>query len=190
MLRAAYIQQMEEKLDYSIDSKKYLLDKLPLNIINVGLISRLFPEAHILVALRDPRDVCLSCFMQTFTLNQAMRQFLEIDDTARFYATVMDLWLHYKNILRINYLETRYEDIVEDLEESAKRILDFIGASWNEDVMKFYKSAATRHVHTPSYQSVTQPIYRNAIAKWKNYNQQLESTTPILNPFLKEFGYR
>lgn len=189
LLRAAYIQRMEESLNYAIDTGKFLLDKLPLNIIHLGFIARVFPEARVLVALRDPRDVCLSCYTQTFNDNQAMRQFLDIDDTARFYACVMGLWLYYKKLLDIEVLETRYEDIVDNLELAAKRILAFIGVDWCDDVMNFHDSAKKRQVFTPSYQSVTQPIYRGAINKWKNYEQELASILPILETYVREFGY-
>jgi tetratricopeptide (TPR) repeat protein len=189
MLREAYMQRMSESLNLTIDANKFLLDKLPLNIIHLGFISRLFPEARILLAVRDPRDVCLSCFSQTFTYNQAMRQFLDINDTAKFYAVVMKLWFHYKKVLDINVIETRYEDIIDNLESAARRILEFVGADWNDEVLKYYESAKNRHVFTPSYQGVTQPVYRDSIAKWRNYEQDLTSVMPVLEPYIREFGY-
>ena len=189
LLRAEYLSRMGAKLHCVIDTDKYLLDKLPLNIVHLGFIARVFPEARILVALRDPRDVCLSCFTQTFNLNQAMRQYLDINDTAKFYACVMGLWLHYRDVLNIHMLETRYEDIVDDLEVAAKRILEFIGVAWHDDVLSFYDSAKKRQVFTPSYQGVTQPIYRGAINKWRNYENELASSMPALDSFIREFGY-
>ena len=189
LLRDKYLVDMEQGLHHVIDHNKYLLDKLPLNIVHLGLISRLFPEAKILIALRDPRDVCLSCFMQNFTLNQSMRQFLDIHDTTKYYSVVMNLYLHYKKVLNIELLETRYEDIVKDLEASAKRILSYVGVGWDESVLSFDLSAKTRQVHTPSYQGVTQPIYKGAIGKWRNYEKQLSPCLADVYPFLVEFGY-
>ena len=189
LLRDAYMQRMEESLHNAINLDKFLLDKLPLNIIHLGFIARVFPEARILVALRDPRDVCLSCFTQTFSYNQAMRQYLDIEDTAQFYSTIMTLWFHYKEVLDINVIETRYEDIVDDLEAAARRILKFVGVEWNAEVMNFYNSAKKRHVFTPSYQGVTQPIYRGAIGKWKNYEQELQSIMPVLSSYILKHGY-
>lgn len=189
LLRNAYFEHMEKNLNSVIDKDKFLLDKLPLNIVHLGFISRVFPEARILLALRDPRDVCLSCFTQTFSYNQAMRQFLDIDDTVRFYATVMGLWLHYKKVLNINVLETRYEDIVADLEVAAKRIFEFIGVEWHEEALNFYNTAKNRHVFTPSYQSVTQPVYKSAIDKWKNYESELATAIPVLAPYITAFNY-
>lgn len=189
LLRAAYWHQMEEGLGGVSFKDKYILDKLPLNIIRLGLIARIFPEARILVALRDPRDVCVSCYMQAFSMNPAMAQFLSIEDTAEFYAAAMGLWLHYREVLNVEVLETRYEDIVEDLEGAAKRILAFVGVEWRTEVLEFYESARKKHIHTPSYQGVTQPIYRKSIGRWKQYEEQISPVIPVLEPFLRKFGY-
>ena len=70
-----------------------LVDKLPLNIVELGVAARLFPDAPVVMALRDPRDTVLSCFMQEFELNDAMAHFATVDGAARLYAAVMGLWL-------------------------------------------------------------------------------------------------
>jgi Flp pilus assembly protein TadD len=189
LLRQAYFTNMGKALHDKAGPGHYVLDKLPLNIVHLGLVARLFPDARILVALRDPRDVCLSCYMQTFEMNPAMAQFLDLQDTAGFYGSVMNLWLHYRRTLKLNCLETRYEDIVDDLETSSRRLLDFIGLDWNPAVLEFFAAARQRRVYTPSYHAVTQPVYRRSTGKWKAYATQLAPALPILEPFVREFGY-
>lgn len=189
MLRRAYWRLMEENMG-SIQTDIIILDKLPLNIVHLGFIAHIFPEAKVLIAHRDPRDVCLSCYMQAFHMNPAMAQFLDIEDTGKFYATVMGLWLHYRKVLGTDYLETRYEDIVDDLEGSARRLLKFIGIGWDQKVLDYHNSAKLHHVHTPSYQGVTQPIYNSSIAKWRHYQQQIRPILPGLEPFICEYGYQ
>lgn len=189
LLRKEYISEMEKALPEGVDKDKYLLDKLPLNIVHIGLITRIFPEAKILLALRDPRDVCLSCFMQTFKVNQAMRQFLDIKDTVKFYNVVMNNYFSAKEFLKFEDLETRYEDVVDDLESSAKRLIDFVGVEWDDSVLKYHQSAMKRQVHTPSYQGVVQPIYKGSIARWRNYEEQLYPAMLGLNDWLHEFKY-
>jgi hypothetical protein len=78
---------------------RLLVDKMPLNIVNLGLANGLFPEARVLVALRDPRDTCLSCFMQRFQFSDAMVNFLDLERTAETYGAVMGLWLQYRDAL-------------------------------------------------------------------------------------------
>jgi hypothetical protein len=116
---------------------RILVDKLPLNIVDLGLANIVFPQARVLVALRDPRDVCLSCFMQYFLLNDAMVNFLDLRQTARTYAAVMDLWLHYREILTLPYREYRYEDLIEDFDGIVRQTLDFIGVGWHEEVTRY-----------------------------------------------------
>ena len=102
----------------------------------------------------------------------------------------MKLWLHYRNFIETGYLETRYEDIVENFEGTAKRIFEFTGAPWDTRIMEFYKSASQRSVYTPSYQNVTRPVYKSSVAKWRHYEQQLDAVYDILLPFIMEFGYK
>ena len=83
-------------------TKMRVVDKMPLNIVELGFVRRIFPSTPVIVALRDPRDVILSCFMQNFRANQAMAHFLSIEGTARLYAAVMELWLHYRSDAGLN----------------------------------------------------------------------------------------
>ncbi len=188
-LTNSYRQAMEAALESRPGKGQLLLDKLPLNSIHLGLIARLFPDARILLVLRDPRDACLSCYMQTFEMNPAMAQFLGLEDTAKFYQTVMGLLLYYRDTLGIDMLTTRYEDIVDDLEGAARRMLAYLGLGWNPAVLQYHRSAQTRRLYTPSYQAVTQPIYRRAKSRWKTYAAQLQPVLPLLEPLVRSLGY-
>ena len=95
-----------------------LIDKLPLNLIHLGMVKRLFPDAKVIVALRDPRDVCLSCFMQQFKATPSTVNFQRLDSTAELYGAVLDLWLHYRRCVGLAWMEYRYEDVVADMEET------------------------------------------------------------------------
>ena len=93
-----------------------LVDKMPLNTIDAGLIARLFPKAKVLLALRHPCDVVLSGFMQAFKPNPAMVQFETLESSAVFYAAVMDLWRQYEPVLPLLVHRVRYEDLIADFE--------------------------------------------------------------------------
>ena len=166
-----------------------LVDKLPLNLVELGPIQFLLPEAKAIIALRDPRDVCLSCFMQNFNLNQSMVQFLTLESTARYYSAVMELWLHYRKTLSMKWIEYRYEDLVADFEGTARRVLDFMDLPWNDSVNRYAEHARNKDIQTPSRVAVTQPINSRAVSRWRNYEEELKPILPILEPFVKEFGY-
>jgi len=168
---------------------KYLIDKLPLNIVNLGIAKLLFPQAKFVVALRDPRDVCLSCFMQKFDLNDAMANFLDLKTTALAYESVMDLWLHYRTMLGDSWMEYRYESLVENFDETVTRVLDFIGAGWHEEIETYREAAKKRVITTPSYRDVTAPVNSSAVARWRRYEQEIAPIFPVLAPFIEVFAY-
>ena len=168
---------------------RILVDKLPLNIVDLGFANCLFPEARVVVALRDPRDVCLSCFMQFFRLNDPMVNFLDLERTARTYAAVMKLWLSYREALSLPWHEYRYEDLVDDFEGSLRGVLDFIGLAWHDDVARYRELVVQQDFATPSYRQVTRDLYKGAIGRWRAYRQELAPVLPVLAPFVAEFGY-
>ncbi len=168
---------------------KRAVDKLPLNVVELGLIRRLFPRAPVIVALRDPRDVVLSCFMQNFKINWAMGHCLTVEGTAKLYAAVMDLWLHYRADPGFGYLEYRYEDLVADAEGVARRVIAYIGEPWDKAVLQYAKRAGERFVRTPSYADVSQPLYDRSIGRWRNYARHLAPALPVVARFVAEFGY-
>jgi len=187
-LRKTYREKAEADQEIPTGSK-IVIDKVPLNIINIGLINLIFPEAKIIVAIRDPRDCSLSCFMQDFELNSAMIHFLSLDLAVRFYTQVMGAWLHFRNLITMPYIEIRYEDTVRDLEFQAKRLMAFLNLDWEPDVLQFHRAAAERAINTPSYVAVTEPVHTRAIGRWKNYREPFAPLLPMLEPFVREFGY-
>jgi len=187
-LRKTYRELVEADLDTPIGSKM-VVDKLPLNIYHIGIINLVFPDAKIIVALRDPRDCCLSCLMQDFGLNSSMIHLLSLERAVRFYAHVMGSWLHFRDIITLSHISVRYEDTVQDLEVEARRLIDHLGLAWEPGILKFHERAAERVISTPSYAAVTEPVHTRAIGRWKNYRQQFAPLLPTLDPFVKEFGY-
>ena len=187
-LRAIYWEKVRQEVRAKLAGKVFI-DKLPLNIAELALINVVFPEAKIIVALRDPRDCCLSAFMQDFTLNPAMINFLSLQRTTEVYAEVMDLWLHLRDRITLPYIEVRYEDTVSDLEAQARRILDLLDLPWDERVLSFHEKAGERFISTPSYAAVTEPVHRRAVARHRNYEAQITPLMGNLQRFIDEFGY-
>ena len=186
LLRDYYWSQVEDLL---ASDNTVLLDKLPLNIIDVPIINIIFPEARFITLIRDPRDACISCYKQSFQLNSAMSKFLDIDTTTQFYAEVMGLWNRYKETLPIQYIEIRYEDLVGDIEQNSKNIFGFIDKEWSADVLNFHENAVENYSNTPSYQAVIKPAYKSSINNWKKYEDQLNDYIAPLLPFIDQYSY-
>ncbi len=187
-LRRCYLETASGYAD--ADGGPYIVDKLPLNAVKALFIYRLFPEAKFVFALRHPRDVILSCFMQEFGLNHAMANFFTLEDTARFYSEVLSLWNSYEELLSMNVHYVRYESLVDDLPGEARRLLDFIGVAWNDSVLSFDQHARARgRINTPSYHQVSQPIYHHAKFRWPRYAGYLTNVEGTLKPFVERYGY-
>ena len=180
-----------EKSNYSSKKNcKIVIDKMPLNTVYVGEIVRFFPNAKFIFAIRHPSDCVLSCFMQNFLLNNAMTNFLNLEDSAKLYNQVMILWELYNNKLKINFHMIRYEDLIENFETEVKKLLNYLGVDWSNKVTEFYKTSKKRGMlNTPSYNQVSQPLYTKSIGRWKNYQDQFQDISPILDKWIKKFSY-
>ena len=188
-IRKTYFESLESQIQNKNNTKLYI-DKLPLNIIHVGEIVRIFPNAKFIVSLRHPCDCVLSCFMQDFELNDAMANFLNLDDAAHLYDAVMKLWTQYTSIFLINYHEVKYENLIENFEPTVRSILDFLELSWDDAVLNYLITAKKRdRITTPSYYQVTKPIYSYAIGRWQRYKKQTSNIYPILEGWIKKFNY-
>lgn len=167
-----------------------LVDKFPLNIRHIPLITRLFPDAKIILAMRHPCDVVLSNFMQNYRINNAMANFFTIEDSALAYKQVMGLWQKSIRVLPVNYHSVKYESLVADFNNEVAQLLKFLDVDWDDAVVEFDSHARKRgNIATPSYQSVTEPIYQRAKYRWKRYEAQLKPVMKDLQPFIEAFGY-
>jgi len=186
--RRSYFRSMESFLG-GPQGDRLLIDKNPSLTALVPGVVRVLPETKFLTALRDPRDVCLSCFMQPLPLNQISAVFLSLEGAVEEYTSMMGLWRAMAPRLPNPYLEVRYEDLVEDLQSVSRRVLDFLGVPWDERVMRFHEHAQKKLVRSPTYQDVTRPVSKGAVGRWRNYQKHLEPYLEKLAPFLKAFGY-
>ena len=166
-----------------------MIDKLPLDTALLGLIHFLFPGARIIFALRDPRDVVLSCFQQNFGMNAAMYQFLDLNSAAAYYDQVMRLGLLWREKLPLKVHVVRYESIVSDFEREVSALLTFLDLPWSDDLRNFHETARKRTIRTPSARQVIQPLYASSSGKWRNYETELAPVRAVLDPWARRFGY-
>jgi hypothetical protein len=92
-------------------------------------------------------------------------------------------------MLRNLWIEVRYEDMVADLEHEARKVLEFLELPWDARVLEYHRRAQQKHVHSPTYEAVTKPVYTSSVARWRNYATQLEPYTDMLQPYVEAFGY-
>ncbi len=168
---------------------KVFIDKMPLNTVLLPLIHRLFPDAKILFAVRDPRDVVLSCFRRRFGMNPAMYQMLTLRGAADYYDNVMRLGVLCRAKLPLKLREARYEALVEDFESEARQHAAFLGLDWSGAMADFARTAKTRPVNTPSSAQVSRGLYREGVNQWQAYGDQLTPVMPTLKKWADHWGY-
>jgi tetratricopeptide (TPR) repeat protein len=167
---------------------KVVIDKLPLHTLELPLISKLFPEARILFALRDPRDVVLSCFRRRFRVNTAMYEFLSLEGTADFYDATMSLARVARGALPLRLLEVRHESVIDEFDSVITGVLEFIGLGWDPRVRDFAQRIGGR-MKTPSHAQLRRGLNSDGVGQWRRYEAHMRPVLPILEPWAVAYGY-
>jgi hypothetical protein len=186
--RENYFQCTEMFLRQRIGDR-LLVDKNPSLNLMIPMVVRVFPEVKLLIALRDPRDVIVSCFLQALPPTPIGSAYLSLEGTVNQYANVMGFWLEMLPRMGNQWMYVRYEEMVEDLPSVAHSVLDFLGAGFEEKVLKFYEHARAKRVTSPSRDDVRKPLYRTSVGRWRNYQKYLEPYLPALERFVTAFKY-
>ena len=149
--------------------KPRFIDKMPNNFRHIGLIHLMLPNARVIDARREPMACCFSNLKQLFANGQEFTY--SIQDIARYYRTYLELMQHWDHVLPGKVLRIWHEDVVDDLEANVRRLLDFCGLEFEPACVEFYKTE--RRVQTASSEQVRQPIFREGLDQWKNYEPWL-----------------
>ena len=169
---------------------KLVIDKNPLSMIRMPLIHRLFPDARIILAMRHPCDVVLSCYIQNFKPTEAMASFLDLANASRTYDRIFHYWETCREVFPTEVHMLRYEAMIADAGAATRPLLEFLGLGWQDAVLDHQKTAAERgFIRTPSYAQVMEPIYSSASGRWKRYEAQMREVLPILAPWVERYGY-
>ena len=187
-LRNHYLEILKNNCDNK--NAKILIDKFPFQTVCLPLINLLFPNSKIIFTHRNPYDTVLSCFQQSFEPNNAMSNFRSIESASKIYDLTMNMWLDYKEKLKMNYITSKYEDLIEDFDNHILKILNFLDVSWDENIKNYRNTAHKRgKINTPSSSQVVQPLYKSSIDKWKNYEKYFKNSNQYLDKWISYFKY-
>jgi tetratricopeptide (TPR) repeat protein len=159
---------LAETADYR-SGPPLFIDKNPNNFRHIGLIHLMLPNARIIDVRRDPMSCCFSNLKQLFAQGQEFSYSAE--DIARYYRTYLELMRHWDAALPGQVLRVQHEDVVDDLEGSVRRILDYCGLPFEQACVDFHETR--RSVRTPSSEQVRQPIFRDGLDAWRSYEPWL-----------------
>ncbi|RDI98553.1 sulfotransferase family protein [Dyella solisilvae] len=170
--------------------ERRLIDKNPLNMLCLPMIARLYPEARIILCLRHPCDVLLSCFMQPFRSPPFMVLCSSLQRLAEGYVQAFEQWFHHVEVFAPRVLEWRYESVVDRFDDHVARLGQFLDVADAAPMTRFAEHARAKgFISTPSYAQVTEGIHRKAVNRWHAYREHFEPVLPILRPMLERLGY-
>jgi len=159
--------------------KTRVVDKALINFVNLGLIRLILPEAPVIHVRRDPVDACLSCYTKNFIAANAPYTY-DQTELGLFYRDYARLMAHWRATLpAAHFLEVDYEAVVDDLQAQARRMIEFLGLSWDVACLEFHRTR--RPVRTASVNQVRTPIYRESVGRWRPH-------AAYLGPLLDALG--
>ncbi|MBV8973964.1 MAG: sulfotransferase, partial [Sinobacteraceae bacterium] len=168
-----------------------LVDKVPLNLVFVPVIRRLFPNAPIIVAIRHPCDVLLSCYLQHFAAPQLAVACRDLTTLARVYSRCFGFWYDQWPLLRPRSYELYYEQLTADFPAQVRQLSAFLELPWDEAMLApDVHARAKGFISTPSYTQVIEPVNNRAVGRWKHYASHFSGEVrSLLAPWIERWGY-
>jgi tetratricopeptide (TPR) repeat protein len=160
------------------DGKTHIVDKMPGNYLRIGLIRMILPNARIIHTMRNPVDNCVSCYSKLFSMGHQCSY--DLGELGRYYRMYTEMMAHWRSVLPPGgMLDVSYEEVVDDIESQARRLIDYCGLPWDDRCLSFHESSSP--VRTASAAQVRQPLFRSSLQRWRKYEADL-------GPLLRELG--
>ncbi len=162
--------------------RRCFVDKMGANFAHVGLIHLMLPNAKIVDMRRHPLACGFSLFSQYFPKGHNTHR---LTDIGRLYHDYAVLMAHYDGVLPGCVHRVFYEDLVAQPEAGIRGLFDYLELPFEEACLQFHQTQ--RAVATVSAEQVRQPIYRNAVDHWRNYEPWLGPLKTALGPVLDAY---
>ena len=168
---------------------KFVVEQTALNTAYLSVIRGLFPDAPIIFAVRDPRDVVFSCFRRLFGPNQFTVEFRTLESTAQLYDKMMRYAETCRDTLGFRPLEIRNEDLIADFDRETKRLCAHLGLEWTPSLRDYHTALTDTILTTYSAAQVRRGLSRDGVGQWRRYRAEMEPVLPLLRPWVERFGY-
>jgi tetratricopeptide (TPR) repeat protein len=177
---SAWGQDYITGLHQQAPNAKHITDKMPINYMAMGLIPLMLPHAKIIHVKRNPIDTCVSCFTRLFNRHQDASY--DLNELGQHYASYARLMDHWQQVMPSDsFIEVQYEHIVADIEQQARRLIEFCNLNWDNSCLDFYNTK--RSIRTASVTQVRQPIYTSSVERWRHYEAYLQPLLESLGEF-------
>ncbi|MEO8000300.1 MAG: sulfotransferase [Arenimonas sp.] len=167
------------------------VDKNPLNMVRLPMLQNLFPNGQVILAIRHPCDVVLSCYMQHFRAPAFALTFETLESTAQMYDRIFSHWYQSAEHLKLPVLQWRYEDLVADTEGRARDLFQFLNLPWHHELLAFTERAKSKGaIKTPSYTQVVEQVNARSVGRWQAYEKYFTpAVMKYLEPWMERFAY-
>lgn len=165
-----------EKIALLNSTKAHITDKMPFNMMMIGLIRMMLPNAKIIHCVRDARDTCLSIYKQNFTTGN-YRFAYDLKTIGQFYREYEKLMRHWHEVMPGDIYDISYEALTQNPEDEIRKLVAACELDWQDNCLNFSQSEAV--VKTASAFQARQPMYTSSVALWEKYQ-------PFLQPLLDE----
>jgi hypothetical protein len=187
-IRARYWERVGKRV--RVRPGQRLVDKNPLNLLQVPLMRRLFPNARVIVAIRHPCDVLLSCFLQDFRSPELALLCRDLPTLVQAYSHSFQFWYSQSPLLRPCAHELYYEQLTSDFVPEVRKLAEFLQLPWDEAMLAPGEHARAKgFISTPSYSQVLQPVNSRSVGRWKSYERHFTAVLPDLAPWMERWGY-
>lgn len=171
-----------EKLRLLSPNSKRIVDKMPHNYLNLGIILLSLPLAKVIHIKRHPLDTILSCFQQPFT--EAHEYTYDLKELTHYYNQYFRLMKHWREVFPGRFLEVSYEELVLNPEETLKKICDYLEVPFTRECLEFYKKE--KPVKTASQDQVRKPLYTSSIGRWKRFERYFKEVIELLDEEIRK----
>jgi tetratricopeptide (TPR) repeat protein len=186
-MRRAYWSRVAEA--GVVVGKRVFIDKHPFNGLKLPIITRLFPEGRILLAIRDPRDVVWSCFRRRFRMSAPYFELLSLAGAAELYDAVMELTTKFITALQLRVHVVKLEAFVDDFDAQLQDVCDFLKLERTESMRDFAATARARGVATASGAQMARGLSKSGFGEWRRYRDELSPVLPRLERWVRHYGY-
>lgn len=171
--------------------EQHAVDKNPLNMVRLPALQNFFPKSQVILAIRHPCDVVLSCYMQHFRAPAFALTFETLESTAQMYDKVFSHWYQSSEQLKLPVLEWKYEDLVANTEARARDLFEFLNLPWHDELLAFTERAKSKGtIKTPSYTQVVEQVNARSVGRWQAYEKYFTpDVMQYLKPWMERFGY-
>jgi hypothetical protein len=169
-------QYMAEAMAGRSGEHAVIVDKMPLNCLDMGAAHLLVPGARFVVMSRHPLDVALSNFATCFSQGAGFSQ--RLDWLGHIIGVVDRSVADYRAKLGVQVHVQSYEALVRQSEAEVRGLLGAVDLPWDAACLRPQESAGA--VRTASVMQVREKINADGVGKWEDFAEQLAPVVEAL----------